>query len=362
LRGSFARRETFLARYPRKFKVAVFLFCLIVLVSPLFLRGLARSGDTTAPAPHSAQIQGADARNAAVAQTPAFTPDSAGAQRANTVIAVNDQDDPAVKLIPAPDPMLSEDTESGSLPRIGADGRAPWQAYARPYNLTDNRPRIAIVVADMGLSRVATDAAINRLPRNVTLAFDAQSPVLGSWCIRARQYGHEIILNVPMEPFDYPRSDPGTRTLLTTISNAENIDRFKWALRQGVGYVGVTTLTGSHFVDDAGKLAPIMAILKERGLMAFDARLAPYSALGKLAQQQHIPLAESSGHLDQNLSPDGIDQALGRLEQLAETNGRAVAIVSPYPVMLDRLAAWAKTLPQRGISLAPLSAMVERGE
>ena len=31
---------------------------------------------------------------------------------------------------------------------------------------------------------------------------------------RAREAGHEVLLEVPMEPFDYPDNDPGPQTLL----------------------------------------------------------------------------------------------------------------------------------------------------
>jgi polysaccharide deacetylase 2 family uncharacterized protein YibQ len=30
---------------------------------------------------------------------------------------------------------------------------------------------------------------------------------------RAREDGHEVMLQVPMEPFDYPDNDPGPHTL-----------------------------------------------------------------------------------------------------------------------------------------------------
>lgn len=37
---------------------------------------------------------------------------------------------------------------------------------------------------------------------------------------RAREAGHEILLQLPMEPFDYPDSDPGPQTLLASAAPA----------------------------------------------------------------------------------------------------------------------------------------------
>ncbi len=39
---------------------------------------------------------------------------------------------------------------------------------------------------------------------------------------RARGEGHEILLQVPMEPFGYPDNDPGPQTLLTSLTPEQN--------------------------------------------------------------------------------------------------------------------------------------------
>ena len=57
-----------------------------------------------------------------------------------------DQQAAAHHAIPAPDPALLEDSPAGPLPRIAADGRQPRQAYARPFDRADTRPRIGLVV------------------------------------------------------------------------------------------------------------------------------------------------------------------------------------------------------------------------
>jgi polysaccharide deacetylase 2 family uncharacterized protein YibQ len=206
---------------------------------------------------------------------------------------------------------------------------------------------------------VASDAAIARLPPNVTLAFDVQSPVVGAWVARARQAGHETLLMLPMEPFDYPRSDPGPNTLLSNLPNADNLQRLLWALSQASGYVGVTSLTGSHFTTDPSKIKPILEVMRQRGLMVFDARVAPHSAIADLAKDAHVPVAVNTVRLDQNLAPSALDEALNRLEQSARLTGKAVAIAPPLPVVLNRLGPWIKQLKRDGIALAPLSATLQ---
>jgi len=352
---SSPRRETFLARYQRKFKVGILVVSLAVIGGLFSLANLLTQGGEGGPKEtfqgevyKSKIVNASQAENlsAALNDTPASAP-------------VVDPQSATFKLDPAPFPALVQDTPEGGLPKIAEDGTQPWQAYAHPFNTTDSRPRIAIVVAHMGMGHIDSDAAINRLPSSVTLLFSIESPGLAAWCAQAREKGHETMLDLPMEPFDYPRSDPGAHALLTNLSNSENLVRLLWGLRQGVGFIGVTSLSGSRFTTDPEKLKPIMLELKKRGLLVMDTHVVPHSSVSSLAHEEHVPLVTVTAGLDQTPTPEAIDAALSQLEQAARVNGMAVGMVSPLPITLDRLDAWLKTLPQRGIALAPLSAMVQ---
>jgi polysaccharide deacetylase 2 family uncharacterized protein YibQ len=259
----------------------------------------------------------------------------------------------------APEGDITEDTPEGPLPRISEDGRQPWQVYARPFNPGNTHPRIAIVITGLGFSRLASDAAIDELPPNVTLAFDVESPVVAAWSSRARQIGHETLLDVPMEPFDYPRSDPGPNTLLTNLPNSDNLQRFLWSLRQASGYIGITTLSGSRFTTDPDKIMPILEVMHKRGLMIFDARVAPHSTITDLAHDANVPAASLTQKIDGSLSPEAIDTALNQLEQTARLSGRAVGLAAASPLVIDRMKPWFEQLRHDGIALAPLSAVVQ---
>jgi len=372
------RTETFLARYPRKLKIGALAALLVVMIGiPWLFSGKAPEHKTkTVQTSIPVAVIGADTKAAIANPKPAPVPKETSSNAANKDAANNDDAKAATSLaqtaadeddssssnafmVPAPDPGLTEDAPQGSLPRIGEDGRAPWQIYARPFNGNDKRPRIAIVITGLGLSRVASDAAITRLPPNVTLAFDVQSPVVGAWCARARQAGHETLLMLPMEPFDYPRSDPGPNTLLSNLPNSDNLQRLLWALAQASGYVGVTTLSGTRFTTEPDKLKPILDVLHHRGLMVFDTRIAPHSAIADLAHEANVPVAINTEKLDQNLAPQAIDESLSQLEQTARLSGRAVALAAASPIIIDRLEPWIKRLRRDGIVLAPLSAMTQ---
>lgn len=266
--------------------------------------------------------------------------------------------DGSITLAPAPAPGLVEDSRNGPLPRIAEDGRKPWQVYARPFPPNERRPRIAIVMADMGLSGVTTGNAIQRLPPTVTLAFVPHAERLDTWVERARTKGHEVMLALPMEPTDFPRSDPGPNALLTALTADRNLERLSTGLAKAVGYVGVTSTTGSKFTGSADALKPVMDALKGRGLLFVDARVNPRSAAAATAQQAGVPSAFVDRVIDRDLSRGAIDDQLRELEAVAKQQGAAVGLALPYPSTIERINLWAPGLADRGVVLAPVSAVV----
>lgn len=257
------------------------------------------------------------------------------------------------------DPALSEPAKDGRLPVIGRDGRQPWQVYARPFDPNDKRPRVALAVTNLGLSAAATDQAINSLPGPVTLVFAPFADNLRDAITRARARGHEVLLSVPMEPEAYPRSDPGPYTLLTSLSEAENMDRLYWSLTRAEAYVGIANLTGSKFATSPRHLEPVLKQLRQRGLLYLDRwAQGPQSPSVEIARATGLPIAGVHSTIDQEPVRSAIEGRLTELERAARRDGRALGLALPYPLSLERIAVWATGLDARGVALAPVSAIV----
>lgn len=272
---------------------------------------------------------------------------------------------PAVGRLPsglliAPDPTLSEATPRGLVPKIGTDGRQPWSAYARPFDEPPTRPRLAIVLQDMGLNAQLTALAAERLPPAITFAFNPYAPDLAVQIERARSAGHEVLLGMPMEPFDYPTSDPGPYTLLTSLSDQENVRRLDWVLTRASGYIGFTNLMGGKYTSSPEHMRDIAVKLKERGLMFVDTRVAPRSVAARVMREAGGVYAFVNRQIDAQPNAQTIDARLDELERTARAGGVAVGSAQPYPVTLDRLLNWAGKLDAKGIALAPVSAIANR--
>lgn len=255
------------------------------------------------------------------------------------------------------DPALIEQINDGPLPRIADDGRTPMAAYAPPIGAVKG-PRIAIVISGLGISAKMTAAALAGLPPAVTLAFAPYSDDVQRWVSEARRQGHEVLLEVPMEPYDFPDSDPGPHTLRAAASEDTNIDRLKWSLTRFTGYAGVTNLLGGRFLGDSDSLEPVMTFLQRRGLLFFDSGPAQRSAGPDVAKDLNAPYVQAESSIDVIQTGMEIDQRLSDLEAKARANGSAAGSGFLYPVTIDRVANWAKGLQGRGFVLVPASAIV----
>ena len=258
-----------------------------------------------------------------------------------------------------PDPALLQETSRGALPIIGPDGREPWRVYGRSVGPASGLPRLAIIVSGLGLSADATLRAI-RLPKEVTLSFTPYGSDLEADVAAAREAGHEVLMDLPMEPISYPADDPGPHTLLTSLNPSDNIARLDWLLGRFKGYVGVINHMGSRFTASPDPLRPILRALKERGLMFVDSRSTSKSIAGGLAGQMQLPRAVNDRFLDRQPTRGAIDQSFAAAEGDARARGIALVVARPFPVTLERMAEWLPVLESRGIEIVPITAVADK--
>ncbi len=270
-----------------------------------------------------------------------------------------------VQLAPAPDKRLIEPGKSGALPKTGSDGTTSLGVYARPIvtssKLKAGAPRIAVVFGGLGLSDSATTDAIVRLPGEVSLAFAPYGKTLERQVRQARDGGHEVLLQVPMQSFDYPANSPGPETLLSDADESTNLRNLHVLMGKFAGYIGIMTYQGAKFTAQSAALTPVLREVSARGLMILDDASSPRSLVSELAPASATPFALGDVVIDLPPKPDAIAAALTKLEAQARKNGSAVGIANGYPASIDQIADWAKGLEARGIALVPVSAFALRG-
>ena len=284
--------------------------------------------------------------------------DGSSGKRQQVVIPNTPDDRPA-----AFEERLTEPSRHGPLPRISQDGVRPADAFAKPAKIpagNPDAPRIAIVVEGLGISATNTGDALKRLPGPVTLAFMPYGGDTERQITIARGSGHEVLLQIPMEPFDYPDNDPGPQTLLTSLDGSQNVDRLQSLMARARGYVGIANFMGSRFSASEQALAPVLRETAKRGLIYFDDGSAQRSVASQIAGANNTLFARSDVAIDAVPSAAEIDRALGRLEAIARDRGSAVGMAGALPISIDRIVRWIKAVESRGIVLVPITGIVAK--
>lgn len=263
----------------------------------------------------------------------------------------------AVALAPA-NPALTEQSSFGPLPIIGADGTKPWRYYAKPFERHGSLPMIAVIVVGVGQGKMVTEGAI-RLPENVTLSFSPYAKDIGSWVGAARVAGHEVLLDLPLEPSNYPASDPGPHGLLAGKGIQENASRLQWLMSRVQGFVGFMTPQSEEFSADNDAIKGLLQPLVNRGLMLVLNHEPAKGETRQLIDASLIPNVVGDVLLDEELSATAIQARMISLEKVANKNGFAIGIAQAYPLSVQQIGLWAAKLQERGFLLVPVTSIAK---
>ena len=263
------------------------------------------------------------------------------------------------------DSKMLEVTRHGSIPKIGPDGTRSFALYAQKREVPPDKkdwPRIALIVGGLGISASGTADALAQLPAPVSFALTPYGADLDNLASQARAGKHEVLMQAPMEPFDFPDNDPGPQTLLTSLGTDQNIDRLHWQMSRFQGYVGLISYMGGKFTASEHALTPVLRELAARGLVYVDDGASPRSVAGQLAGSQNLPFAKVDIVIDAVPTPSEIDHALARLELMARERGSAIGLATALPATVARIAAWAKQVEARGFVLVPITMMAVKAK
>lgn len=274
---------------------------------------------------------------------------AAGAQVASLTVAG--------PRIADPDNALLQKTALGFIPKVGKDGRKASRYYARPFEGRASANRVGLIVGGLGLNPTLTERAIDELPPEVTLAFAPYAKELDFWTARARDAGHEIMIELPMEGYGGSPEALGPAALLTERSNAENLQRLDWLLSRFGGYFAATNYIGGKFSADSDAMAAILKRLNDIGVAYVDDTGAARRALEPGANAGVVNRMIASG-------ADGSDASAARrdlaaLESIAARDGAALGKAYAYDASIDAIVAWAEDLEERQIALSPASGVLE---
>ena len=264
---------------------------------------------------------------------------------------------PILALPAVPKQALIENGKYGPLPKVAANGQKALTLYARPFVNIAKKPVVVVVIGGIGINRAYSADALTRLPGQISFSFSPYVSDLSDWVAASRKGGHEALIELPMEPYGYPETDPGPRALLTSLDIAQNRDNLLWHLSRMPGYIGVTNHLGSKFATDEDMLRIVLRDIANRGLM-FVETPTRRSKISTVAAKVSLPYARAR-IIDPRPSKEAIRRRLDELVVKAKADGKAVGIGIAHPATIDAVVEWASTLEARGVVLAPVSSVMK---
>ncbi|MDG1287450.1 MAG: divergent polysaccharide deacetylase family protein [Rickettsiales bacterium] len=257
----------------------------------------------------------------------------------------------------APTADLNEKIGEHLIPRIAEDGTKPWKHFGKPFADDKVKPIIAVIVRGLGLGRLTTENALN-LHGNVTLSFSPYAKNTNMWGSHARNIGHEIMIDLPQESVSYPADDPGPYALLNTLDAESNKTRLHWVMSRIPGYVGF--LQNDNPAPQSADMISAFTELAKRGVFLIESPIEKTTSLTRQQEQMGLLTHPYTRNLDEILSEEEIQRQLDLLVKDAKKHGTAIAVARPYPLTLELLNKWTEELDALGVTLAPVSAVIER--
>jgi polysaccharide deacetylase 2 family uncharacterized protein YibQ len=255
-----------------------------------------------------------------------------------------------VKALPAaPVKEMLKKTAIGDLPFPSPDGKQPWQVYARPWSGPADHGKVAVVVMDMGLNKAATEAAIAKLPPEVTLAFSPYAQGLDKWVKKARDYGHEVMMVLPADANGAQPRDPGPLGMTNAVPPETNLARIEGVMTRAGGYTGLISL-GDKFAASE-QMVQTLAKLREHGLLYVGPGTAPADRIPAIA-----PITAVA---DSDLFREAIEMRLNQVSIAARTKGKALVVINPRPLSFDRLLPWLNDFDGQKLVIVPVSTLVQ---
>jgi polysaccharide deacetylase 2 family uncharacterized protein YibQ len=263
---------------------------------------------------------------------------------------------PSTQKLPDVNPQLTEKAAEGAIPVIAADGTKPWRYYAKPFQRSGKQPMIAIIITGLGHNKLVSEHAL-ALNENVTLSFSPYVRGVEQWGASARLAGHEVMVDLPVDPANYPASDPGPYGLLLEKPPEDNEARLRWLMARIPTSIGFVTPRNDRYTSSVEHMKLLMQSLANRGLMFVMGRDPSQDGTKEVLGTTTAANIVADFLIDEDLSEATIKAKLASIEQLAIQRGFAVGIAQPYPLSIAQLKEWIETLSAKGFLLVPVSAV-----
>jgi polysaccharide deacetylase 2 family uncharacterized protein YibQ len=240
-----------------------------------------------------------------------------------------------------------------------AAGLALRRPRAQPVSLSDvsaGGARVAVIVNQLGARRDVLEA-LRELARPITVALPPESSSTAIAREAARS-GLEVLLNLPMEPYGYPKLDPGPGTLLMSMPQSEIRRVVARQLDSLPGVVGVTTYMGSKLTEDRAQMHTVLEVLAARNLFLIDAFTSNLSIAYDEAKIVGVRAARRQMLIDATRGESGERAGWDEVAGWAERRGEVIVLAPALPMTARLLREYIARWEARGVRVVQASELV----
>lgn len=232
-----------------------------------------------------------------------------------------------------------------------------WRRNAVGVAFGDPRPKIAIVIDDLGATHPHTEQTV-ALPGPLTLSWFPFATNLSDQIAAAAARGHEAMLHMPMQAFSNSTAQTGPDPLRIDLPASVNTARLVAAFAAVPNIVGLNNHMGSVATRDVALMDIVARETRARDMLFLDSVVIPHSVALQRAELAGVPAAARDVFIDNVADSSIIRAQLAEIEAFALQHGYAIAIGHPRPHTLEALEVWLPTLAAKGFALWPISATV----
>jgi polysaccharide deacetylase 2 family uncharacterized protein YibQ len=200
-----------------------------------------------------------------------------------------------------------------------------------------SQPLLAIIIDDVGIGHMDAFKKALTIPYPITFAILPFRQHTNQCAELARGRGYEIILHMPMEPYGYPKKDPGPGAIFEK-DNKKLIEEKLKAAFDAVKYAeGLNNHMGSKITALRYSTRVFLNYLKENKYFFIDSRTSKDTIALIEARKLGVPSLKRNVFIDNSRKPKDIEKQLKIAVHDAKKDGFAVAIGHNYPETVNEL-------------------------
>lgn len=218
--------------------------------------------------------------------------------------------------------------------------------------------RVALVIDDLGYNPEMAGELL-KIDFPFTVSILPNLPYTALIARMAIKQGKEVLLHLPMEPYDYPNIRVEEGTLLTSMTDDEIRGLIDRSLDGLDCAIGANNHMGSRMVENEEKMRTILQEMQRRGFFFLDSRTSPRSVVYDLARKMGVRTAKRDVFLDGHDDIDYIHRKLEEVAEIAASNHCGIAIGHLQPNTIKVLKQYMPDLSKRGIQFVKISEVLE---